>query len=477
VKTYETVIGLEVHAQLATESKVFCGCSTKFAQAPNASTCPVCLGLPGALPVLNKKAFSLAVKTALALACKIETLIKFDRKNYYYPDLPKNYQISQYDRPLGRDGFSEVFIKGEKRRIGIKRVHLEEDAGKLVHSPGKDTSLVDFNRTGCPLLEIVSEPDMREPLEAYEYLVAIKAILRYLGVSDCNMEEGSLRCDANISVRQKGEKKLGVKAEVKNMNSFKAVKEALVYESKRHIEALENGDRVLQETRLWNADKGITISMRSKEEAEDYRYFPEPDLVPFTVEKEKIEEIKKCLPELPKAKKDRIARDYKLNEYDAGLLVREAEIADFFESASKSCGKPKQVANWLLGDISAFLNAAGMSIGKAALKPEHLADLVSLIESGRISGKIAKEILPNVIKKGISPSEIVKNENLSQIQDGKKLSAVIEKVIAENEKSVKDYKGGKEEAIRFLVGQAMKATGGKANPQKVNELLKEKLKG
>ena len=477
MKTYETVIGLEVHAQLATESKVFCACSTRFAQAPNTSTCPVCLGLPGSLPVLNKKAFLLAAKMALGLGCQIETLIKFDRKNYYYPDLPKNYQISQYDRPLGRDGFLEVFIEKEKKRINIKRVHLEEDAGKLVHSAGKDFSLVDFNRTGCPLLEIVSEPDMRSPEEAYEYLVALKSIIRYLGVSDCNMEEGSLRCDANISVRQKGEEKLGVKAEIKNMNSFKAVKEALLYESKRHREALENGDKVLQETRLWDAGKGITISMRSKEEAEDYRYFPEPDLVPFTVEKEKIEEIKNSLPELPKAKKDRIVSEYKLSEYDAGLLVREAKDADFFESASKLCGNPKQVANWLLGDIAASLNAAGASIEKTCLKPEHLAELVSLIEAGRISGKIAKEVLPNVIKNGTSPSEIINAEGLTQIQDTEKLSVIVEEVIAGNEKSVKDYRAGKEEAIKFLVGQAMKATSGKANPQKVNELLKEKLKG
>jgi len=477
MKTYETVIGLEVHVQLATESKVFCGCSTKFAQPPNASTCPVCLGLPGALPVLNKRAFLFAVKTALGLGCRIEGIIKFDRKNYYYPDLPKNYQISQYDLPLGHDGACEIFVNGRKKKIRIKRVHLEEDAGKLIHPASGNSSFVDFNRSGCALLEIVSEADLATPEEAYEYLTALKSILRYLDVSDCNMEEGSLRCDANISVRVKGAPGLGVKAEIKNMNSFKAVRDALRYEEGRHRGALELGEKIVQETRLWDAEQGLTRSMRSKEQAEDYRYFPEPDLVPFSVKKEEIERIKSGLPELPQAKKERLAREYKLAEYDSGLLVRDSGIAEFFERAAQASSRPKQVANWILGDVSAFLNSEGVSIKETALKAEHLAELVRLVDSGKISGKIAKGILPKIIKKGIPPSEIVKKENLSQIQDEGQLERIVEKVIAGNEKSVKDYRAGKEQALMFLVGQAMKATKGKANPQKVSALIKEKLKG
>ena len=475
MKDYEVVIGLEVHVQLMTESKAFCGCSTKFGLPPNSSTCPVCLGLPGVLPVLNEKAFRYALKTGLALDCKVQDLIKFDRKNYYYPDLPKNFQISQYDKPLAYGGCLEIEKDGEKKVIRITRVHLEEDAGKLIHDDKNGVSYVDLNRAGTPLMEIVSEPDLRNPEDASLYLQTLKAILECLGVSDCNMEEGSLRCDANISMRVRGDEKLGVKTELKNMNSFKAVKDALTYEAERQKELLENGEKIIQDTRLWNDTKGITIAMRSKEESHDYRYFPEPDLVPFTVSEEEIKKLRESIPELPQAKTKRFIEEYGLSEYNAKSLTRDMKIAEFFEKTVNITKSPKEVANWLLGDISYILNEKKMSIEKTNLKPEHLSEILKLISSEEISGKIAKEILPEVFETGVLPSEIVLKKGLRQIKDGKEIDLVIESVIKENEKSVKDYKSGKTTALTFLIGQVMRKTKGKANPKIVNEILKKQL--
>ena len=475
MKNYEIVIGLEVHVQLATESKAFCSCSTKFGLPPNASTCPVCLGLPGVLPVLNEKAFLYAIKTALAVNCKIQSIIKFDRKNYYYPDLPKNYQISQYDKPLAYDGYIDIEYQGIKKKIRINRVHLEEDAGKLIHDAQKGLSYVDLNRTGVPLLEIVSEPDMRSVDEANAYLQNLKSILLYLEVSDCNMEEGSLRCDANISVRTRGTKALGVKIELKNMNSFKAVRDALSYEGKRQIELVQKGERMVQETRLWNDAKSITVPMRTKEETHDYRYFPEPDLVPFTVDKAEIEKMRKTLPELPQAKKKRFMDRYALGEYDASVLTRDKEISNFFEETAKLSDGPKEIANWLLGDVASILNEKKTTLKNTPFKPAHLAELLELVHSEEITGKMAKEILPEVFDTGSSPKEMVRTKGIRQIKDQRELGSIIENVLKENKKSVSDYKKGKTNAITFLVGQVMKATKGKANPKKVNEILKEKL--
>jgi aspartyl-tRNA(Asn)/glutamyl-tRNA(Gln) amidotransferase subunit B len=471
---YETVIGLEVHAQLLTESKAFCGCSTKFGLPPNSSTCPGCQGLPGALPVLNEKAFLYAIKTALALGCEIQSFIKFDRKNYYYPDLPKNFQISQYDKPLAYKGELEIEMSG-KKKIGITRVHLEEDAGKLMHDDAKGLSYLDLNRSGVALLEIVSEPDMRSPEEAGAYLQNLKSILQYLKVSDCNMEEGSLRCDANISVRAEGEKKLGVKTELKNMNSFKAVRDALAFEARRQRELIQKGEKIEQDTRLWNEQSRATVSMRTKEETHDYRYFPEPDLIPFTVDTEEIEKIKRSLPELPQAKKKRLISEYGLGGYEADVLTRDMEISNFFEEAVGLSKKPKEAANWLLGDIARILNEKKASIGKTAMKPAHLAGLIKLIHSGEITGKTAKDILADVFATGKPPEEIVKDKSLTQITDSGELISIIDEALKENKKSAEDYKKGKENAIMFLVGQVMKKSYGKANPQKVKEILKKRL--
>ena len=477
MNNYETVIGLEVHVQLATESKAFCGCSVKFGQSPNSSTCPVCEGLPGSLPVLNEKAFYYGIKTALALKCKVQDYIKFDRKNYYYPDLPKNYQISQYDKPLAFDGFIEIELGKTRKKIGVTRVHLEEDAGKLMHLPERGVSYVDLNRAGTPLMEIVSEPDMRTAEEASAYLEDLKAILLYLRVSDCNMEEGSLRCDANISVRKKGVESLGVKAELKNMNSFKAVRDAISYESKRQIEAVTKGEKIIQETRLWNEEKGITLPMRSKEESHDYRYFPEPDLVPFTVGRDIIEKMRKELPELPKAKRERFISEYSLNSYDAEVITRDIETASFFEDTVKSTQKPKEAANWIIGDIAYLLNQKKTTLRESRFRAEHLIEIINLISGEEISGKIAKDILSEVFETGISPVKLVKEKGLKQIKDTGELETVVEAVLSENKKSVDDYKGGKANALMFLVGQIMKKTKGKASPRIVNEVLKKKLEG
>lgn len=473
---YETVIGLEVHLQLATKTKAFCGCSTKFGQRPNSQTCPVCLGFPGSLPVLNEEAFHFSVKVALALNCKIQDLIKFDRKNYYYPDLPKNFQISQYDMPLSYDGLVDLTTKnGGIKKVRIKRVHLEEDAGKLLHPEGEDYSLVDFNRSGMPLLEIVTEPDIDSPQEAYDYLVKLKSILQYLKVSDCDMEKGSLRCDANISIRPALEKKLGTKVEVKNMNTFKGVRQALEYEAKRQALSLEDKEKIIQETRLWDADKQLTISMRSKEEAEDYRYFPEPDLVPFVVDKAMIQKIREELPELPEARTNRFVDEFGLSDYDANILTGDIDTADYFEECAKLYKNAKAIANWLIGDIMAKLNEKAIGAKELKLSPTSLTGLLKMIDSGAISGKIAKEVLSEAIETGASPQEIVEKRGLSQISDTGMLEEVARAVLAREEKTVNDYKGGKSNAFTFLVGQVMKETKGKANPKLVNGILKKLL--
>lgn len=472
---YETVIGLEVHVQLSTKSKIFCGCSTKFGAPPNSQTCPVCLGLPGVLPVFNEEVLNLAIKVALALNGRISKVMKFDRKNYYYPDLPKNFQISQYDKPLSSDGFLEIESGGDLRRIGIKRVHLEEDAGKLIHEEKGKASLVDLNRTGIPLLEIVSEPDISSPGEAQQYLVSLKAVLQYLDVSDCNMEEGSLRCDANISVKQKGSEGLGVKTEIKNMNTFKGVKAALEYEEKRQVALLEEGQRLSQETRLWDSQKQKTFSMRSKEEAHDYRYFPEPDLVPFEVEASRIETLKASLPELPNARMKRFQDDYKISKYDASVLVGDKEVADYFEECLEFLKKPKSIANWITQDIAAELNTRNVGIKELRLRPQALAEMVEMITSGVLNSKIAKEVLKLMIETGKGPKEIVEEKSLIQLSSEDDIRAVAKQVIGENKKSVDDYKKGKTQALGFLVGQVMKKTSGKANPKLLNKILQEEL--
>jgi len=470
---YETNIGLEVHLQLSTKTKAFCSCSTRFGSEPNTQTCPVCLGLPGSLPVLNRETLVSAIKVALALQCDIADYMKFDRKNYYYPDLPKNFQISQYDRPLSRNGILEISTEKGIKRIRIKRVHMEEDAGKLFHKKGY--SLVDYNRAGTPLLEIVSEPDLSSPEEAHNYLTTLKSILRYLDVSDCNMEEGSLRCDANISQRKEGDDKLGVKTELKNMNSFRGVKNALEYEVERQRSLLESGQHVTQETRLWDENKNVTTAMRSKEEAHDYRYFPEPDLAPFVIDRHLIEQVRAEIPELPRARKSRFVSHFGLPDYDASVLVQERKIADFFEETVKLYDNPKAVSNWLMGDISAILNDRHTGIEQTRLSPRHLAEMLKMVDDNVISAKIAKAILPEMVNDGKAPKVLVEKKGLSQISDAAALEDIVKQVLAENGKTVNDYKSGKKNAFTFLVGQVMKATRGKANPQMVNEILRDRL--
>jgi aspartyl-tRNA(Asn)/glutamyl-tRNA(Gln) amidotransferase subunit B len=473
--SYETVIGLEVHLQLATKTKAFCGCSTKFGAPPNSQTCPVCLGFPGSLPALNEEAFNFAIRVALALSCRIQKLVKFDRKNYYYPDLPKNYQISQYDTPLSYDGSVDIISFGTPKKIRIKRVHLEEDAGKLMHPEGENYSLVDYNRSGMPLLEIVTEPDMSSPQEAYDYLTKLKAILEYLRVSDCDMEKGSLRCDANISIRRKGETKLGTKVELKNMNTFKGVRTALEYEVKRQTTLIEDKEKIAQETRLWDAIKSVTLSMRSKEEAEEYRYFPEPDLVPFEVDKSMVDKTRSLLPELPEAKAARFRKEFGLCDYDADVMTSQVDLAEYFERCVKLYKNAKVLANWIMGDIMAQLNTLNVNIASLGLSAEALVGLLSMIDKAVISGKMAKEILLEAIGTGKSPDVIVKEKGLSQITDSSEIEAAVKSILARESKSVSDYKSGKKNAFGFLVGQVMKETKGKASPALVNELLKRIL--
>ncbi len=477
----ESVIGLEVHVQLKTKSKIFCACSTWFGAEPNSNTCPVCLGLPGSLPVLNREALKIAMKVGLALNCTIAKKIKFDRKNYFYPDLPKAYQISQYDMPVCAKGFLmiEVRSKGSgeviQRKIGLTRAHLEEDAGKLLHEGVKDGSWVDYNRAGIPLLEIVSEPDLRLPEEAYEYLHNLKAILQYLDASDCNMEEGSLRCDANVSVRKAGESKLGTKVEIKNMNSFKGIQKALQYEIERQNRAVEAGERIIQETRLWNESKEQTFSMRSKEEAHDYRYFPEPDLVPFSLTDAEIEVVKRALPELPKARIERFRREFGLSEYDAYVLVGDKPLADYFEVCVGEGANPKLASNWLQTELIGALNERKISFSENPIPAKNLTGLIRLIQDGTISGKIAKDILPAMIDERKSADQIVKERNLVQLTDAKTIEEVASRVIQQNPKVVEQYRSGKKQSIGFLVGQVMRETDGKANPKVANDVLAKLL--
>jgi len=473
---YEVVIGLEFHTQLSTQSKIFCACSTKFGAEPNTQVCPVCMGLPGVLPVINRKVIEDAIMTGLAFGCEIAKRCKFARKNYYYPDLPKNYQISQYEDPIAGPGSLEIPVNGATRRIGITRVHMEEDAGKLIHPESGPSSFVDFNRTGVPLLEIVTEPDIRSPEEAYSTAITLKSILEYLEVSDCNMEEGSLRCDANISVRPMGESELGVKAEVKNMNSFKAVQKALEYEADRQIKLLSEGGRVLQETRLWDADKGVTRSMRGKEEAHDYRYFPDPDLIPLMVDEAYIEEIRARLPEMPRRRKQRFQEQYALSEYDAGVVTASKHTADFFEKAAGEYKDAKTVANWVMGELQRHLNEEGVAIRDSKVTPENLAGMLKLIGDGTISVKIAKDVFADMFKSGQNAAAIIESKGLSQVSDESELGALVDKVIADNPGPVSDFLGGAERAFGFLMGQVMKASKGKANPNVAKDLLRKRLK-
>jgi len=472
---YEAVIGLEVHAQLLTESKIFCGCSTQFGNEPNTQVCPVCLGMPGVLPVLNQKAVEYTIKTGLAMNCRIAPYSRFARKNYFYPDLPKGYQISQYELPLCEDGYLEIVIDGEKRKIRIKRIHLEEDAGKNIHDPS-GYSFVDFNRTGVPLMEIVSEPDIKSPKEAVLYMKKLRTILRYLGVCDGNMEQGSLRCDANVSVKPVGSEEFGVKTEIKNINSFRFVERALEYEIKRQIRVLSEGGKIIQETRLWDSQAGITQSMRSKEEAHDYRYFPEPDLVPVVVSEEWINEIKKTMPELPDQKIERFIKDYALPEYDADILTAEKELSEWFEEAVKESRKPKEVSNWIMVELLRLLNEEGKEIRDCNVKPSQLAELIELVSKGTINRNTAKDVFEEMYKTGKNASEIVKEKGLVQISDENVIIEAIREVIAKNTKEVERYRAGEEKLIGFFVGQVMKLTKGKANPKIVNELVVKLLK-
>lgn len=474
---FETVIGLEVHAQLLTETKIFCGCSTKFGAAPNSHTCPVCLGMPGVLPVLNKKVVEYAMKMALATNCTINKSCEFARKNYFYPDLPKGYQISQYSLPLAEHGNIVLEVSGTETKIGITRIHMEEDAGKLVHDEHNPVSYVDLNRTGVPLIEIVSEPDIRSPEEAFDYLKRLHEILVYLEICDGNMEEGSFRCDANVSIRPRGQKEFGTRTELKNMNSFRNVQRALEYEVKRQQYLVENGESIVQETRLWDDAQGATNSMRSKEEAHDYRYFPDPDLVEILIDQPWVEKIRKDLPELPQAKRERFIKEYQIPAYDAGVLTADKALAHYYEEVVRLCEKPKAASNWLMGDVMRFLNEDKRDIRECSITSKALADMIKLIEEGAISGKMAKEIVEEMYKTGKSPKAIIEEKGMVQITDEGELLKTITSIIEANPKQVADYRGGKDKLFGFFVGQVMKATQGKANPQLVNDLLKKLLAG
>ncbi|MEN6374919.1 MAG: Asp-tRNA(Asn)/Glu-tRNA(Gln) amidotransferase subunit GatB [Smithella sp.] len=474
---FETIIGLEVHAQLLTDTKIFCNCSTKFGGAPNSHACPVCLGMPGVLPVLNKKVVEYAMKMSLATHSTINKTCSFARKNYFYPDLPKGYQISQYAYPLSEHGHVVLDIDGEQKKIGITRIHMEEDAGKLIHDDYNPMSYVDLNRTGVPLIEIVSEPDMRSPAEAADYLKRLHEILVYLEICDGNMEEGSFRCDANVSIRPKGQEEFGTRTELKNMNSFRNVQRALEYEVKRQQYIVENGGTIVQETRLWDDAQGATNPMRSKEEAHDYRYFPDPDLVPIIVDDAWIEEVKKGLPELPVAKRERFVQDYQLPAYDAGVLTADKALAKYFEDVVKLCSRPKAASNWVMGDVLRFLNEDKRDIRNCPITPTALAEMILLIEDGTISGKMAKDIVVEMYKTGGTPKSIIAEKGMVQITDEGALIAAIQTIIDANPNQLKDYRSGKDKLFGFFVGQVMKATQGKANPKIVNDLLKKMLAG
>ncbi|MBU4184912.1 MAG: Asp-tRNA(Asn)/Glu-tRNA(Gln) amidotransferase subunit GatB [Proteobacteria bacterium] len=473
---FEPVIGLEVHAQLTTDTKIFCGCSTLFGGFPNTHTCPVCLGMPGMLPVLNKKVVEYTIRMGLATNCKIEHESRFARKNYFYPDLPKGYQISQYELPIAQFGHIDIEVGDSNKRIGITRIHMEEDAGKLSHDPDRPISFVDFNRTGVPLMEIVSEPDIRSPEEAGSYLRQLRSIVRYLGICDGNMEEGSFRCDANVSIRPIGAETFGTRTELKNLNSFKHVEKALHYEINRQKEVIFEGGKVVQETRLWDSVSNRTTSMRGKEEAHDYRYFPDPDLLPLVIDEDWIESVRETLPELPNEKKERFVTEYGLPLYDADVLTSNLATANYFEDCLKIFPESKTVSNWIMGSLMGLLNAEGKTIEQSPISSQDLANLLGLIKEGIISGKIAKVVFEEMAKTGKAPDKIVKEKGLVQVTDVSAIEEIILNVLADNAKEVADYRNGKTRLLGFFVGQVMKKTKGKANPKIVNEVLKEKLK-
>jgi aspartyl-tRNA(Asn)/glutamyl-tRNA(Gln) amidotransferase subunit B len=475
---YEPVIGLEVHVQLLTNTKIFCACSTRFGDAPNANTCPVCLGLPGSLPVLNKRVIEMASRASLALNCTVHEHSRFARKNYFYPDLPKGYQISQFELPLATGGWVEIELNGAKKRIGITRLHVEEDAAKNLHegfAQSATKAYIDYNRCGSPLAEIVSEPDMRTPEEAYAYLTTLRQILLYTAVSDCNMEEGSLRCDANVSVRLRGAEQFGTKVEVKNLNSFKFLQKALEYEIERHIGVLESGGRISQETRLWNQHEGHTVSMRSKEKAHDYRYFPEPDLLPVHVSATWREEIRRSIPELPEAKRARFASAYGVTPYDAEVLTSSQARADYFEAVTKAGASGKNAANWMQTELLRRLNDSGKEIEASPVSPSALADLLKLVESGQITAAIGKKVFATMFESGRAAAEIVAAEGLTQISDTSAIEQAAREVIEKNPDNVAKFRSGNEGVFKFFVGQVMRATKGQANPQSVNEIVRKLL--
>jgi aspartyl-tRNA(Asn)/glutamyl-tRNA(Gln) amidotransferase subunit B len=472
---FEPVIGLEIHAQLKTATKIFCGCSTAFGAPPNTHTCPVCLGMPGVLPVLNKKVVEHTLRMALATHCTIPAQSRFARKNYFYPDLPKGYQISQYELPIAINGHVDIDLNGGTKRIGLTRIHMEEDAGKLIHDDGRPISFVDLNRTGTPLMEIVSEPDLRSAEEAGAYLRVLRTIIRWIDVGDGNMEEGSFRCDANISIRPKGSDTLGTRTEIKNLNSFKHVEKAIAYETARQTDILAESGQVVQETRLWDPVKGVTLSMRSKEEAHDYRYFPDPDLLPLVIDPAWIDAVQKALPELPDARRARFVADYQLPDYDAGVLTASRELADYFEACLKDCHQPKQVSNWIMGPLLGLLNAEGKPIEQAPICAADLAGLLKLIDEDVISGKIAKTVFDEMAASKKSAQTIVSEKGLAQVSDTSALADEIDTIITAHPDEVVRFKAGNTKLMGFFVGQVMKATQGKANPKLVNAILGKKL--
>lgn len=474
---FETVIGLEVHAQLKTKSKIFCGCTTAFGAPPNSNTCPVCLGMPGVLPVLNRQVVDFAIRMALATNCEIGATNVFARKNYFYPDLPKGYQVSQFELPIAEHGWVEIEVEGDRKRIGLTRIHMEEDAGKLIHDDHEPKSYVDLNRTGVPLIEIVSEPDIRSPEEAAAYLKKLHAILRYLDICDGNMQEGSFRCDANISLRPVGQEEFGIRTELKNMNSFRNVQKALEYEVRRQRDILLDGGQVVQETLLWDADKNVTNSMRGKEEAHDYRYFPDPDLIPVNIDQEWIDRVRAGLPELPDQRKERFISLFELPEYDAEVLTSARELADYFEKAHSLYPQAKKLSNWMMTELMRELRNEDADITACAVSPENLAALLAMVDKGTISGKIAKTVFVEMMDSGKDAETIVKEKNLVQMSDEGEILAMVREILAANPEQVEQYRAGKTKVMGFFVGQLMKQTRGKANPQLANQLFSKELKG